>query len=195
MPDYMLSNERVALALIAILTSFMAFVESMLAVPAGSTALAADALTFVQHSVSAGFALWVAAGTITRPRWTVQLQGAVMMLLGILVCAIAVRRFYLGSVPHPLMMMVVGAIALAASLTCAGIMLRHRSAPAGFNPMWRLSSTDAVGNIAVIAAGAVVALTRSNIPDLVIGGAMAALYVITGWRIASSGRLDAGRTS
>lgn len=190
----MLGNERVALALIAILTSFMAFVESMLAVPAGSTALAADALTFVQHSISAGFALWVTAGTFARPRWTVQLQGILMIILGLLVCAIAVRRFYIGSVPHPLLMMIVGTIALAASLACAGIMLRHRSAPAGLDPMWRLSSTDAVGNIAVIAAGAVVALTRSNIPDLVIGGAMAALYVITGWRITLTGRLDPGRT-
>ena len=53
---------------------------------------------------------------------------------------------------------------------------------------------DAVGNIAVIAAALAVVATRSNIPDLVIGGAMAGLFFISGWRIALTGRLDAGST-
>jgi len=191
----MLENERVALALIALITGIMGFVESMLAVPAASTAMAADALSFVQHSISAGFALWVASGTITRQRWTVQLQGLVMALLGALVCAIAVRRFFLGSVPHPGPMIVVGAIALLAHLTVGAIVLRQRRMLTGMAALWRLSRTDAVGNIAVIAAAIAVVATRSNIPDLVIGAVMAAFFFISGWRIAITGRLDAGRTS
>ena len=87
----MFETERAALALIALITGVMGFIESMAAVPAGSTALAADALAFVQHSISAGFALWATSGTITRQRWTVQLQGLVMAILGALVCVIAVR--------------------------------------------------------------------------------------------------------
>jgi Co/Zn/Cd efflux system component len=57
-----------------------------------------------------------------------------------------------------------------------------------------LSRADAVGNIAVIAAAVAVFATRSNIPDLVIGAVMAAFFFVTGWRIAITGRLDAGRT-
>jgi Co/Zn/Cd efflux system component len=189
-----MENERVALALIALITGAMGFVESMIAVPAASTAMAADALSFVQHSISAGFSLWVAAGTITRQRWTVQLQGSVMALLGALVFLIAVRRFFLGSVPHPFAMIVIGTVALLADLAVGAIMLRQRRMLTGFAALWRLSRTDAVGNIAVIAAAIAVAATRSNIPDLVIGGAMAALFFLSGWRIAVTGRLDAGRT-
>jgi len=70
----LLEHERIALAIIALITGMMAFIESMVAVPAASTALAADALSFVQHSVSAGFALKGSTGYM-RPRWTVQLQG------------------------------------------------------------------------------------------------------------------------
>src|SRR5262245_11456644 len=55
-------HERVALAIIALITGMMGFIVSMIAVPAASTALAADALTFVQHSVSAGFALRTSTG-------------------------------------------------------------------------------------------------------------------------------------
>ncbi len=190
----MMENERVALALIALITGVMGFIESMMAVPAASTAMAADALSFVQHSISAGFALWATSGTITRQRWTVQLQGLVMAILGALVCVIAVRRFLIGSVPHPFAMIVIGAIALFADLAVGAIVLRQRRMLTGWTPLWRLSRADAVGNIAVIAAALAVVATRSNIPDLVIGGAMAALFFISGWRIALTGRLDAGRT-
>lgn len=190
----MFGTERTALALIALITGVMGFIESMAAVPAGSTALAADALTFVQHSISAGFALWAAAGTIDRQRWTVQLQGFTMAILGALVVVIAVRRFVLGSVPHPSIMIIIGTMALGAHLTVGAIMLGQRGQAMSFKTLWRLVQMDAVGNVAVIAAGVAVALTSSNIPDLVIGGAMAALFFMSGWRIAISGRLDAGKT-
>ena len=48
----LLEHERIALAMIALITGMMGFIESMVAVPAASTALAADALRFVQHSVN-----------------------------------------------------------------------------------------------------------------------------------------------
>ena len=188
-------DERVALSFIALITGMMAFIESMVAVPAGSTAMAADALSFVQHSVSAGFSMSAAAMSMTRQRWTVQLQGLLMAVLGALVCLIAIRRFYFGSVPHPMMMIVVGVIALLAHLAVGAIMLRQRRALTSFRALWRLIRTDAVGNIAVIAAALAVSGTRSNIPDLVIGGAMAAFFFLSGWRIAVTGRLDAGRTN
>ena len=190
----MIENERVALALIALITGIMGFVESMTAVPAASTAMAADALSFVQHSISAGFLLWATAGTLTRQRWTVQLQGFVMAILGALVFLIAVRRFLIGSVPHPLAMIIIGSIALLADLAVGAIVLRQRRALTGWAPLWRLSRADAVGNIAVIAAAVAVVATRNNIPDLVIGGVMAAYFFVSGARIAVTGRLDAGRT-
>ena len=190
----MIENERVALALIALITGIMGFVESMTAVPAASTAMAADALSFVQHSISAGFLLWATAGTMTRQRWTVQLQGFVMAILGALVFLIAVRRFLIGSVPHPLAMIIIGSIALLADLAVGAIVLRQRRALTGWAPLWRLSRADAVGNIAVIAAAVAVVATRNNIPDLVIGGVMAAYFFVSGARIAVTGRLDAGRT-
>lgn len=190
----MMENERVALALIALITGIMGFVESMAAVPAASTAMAADALSFVQHSISAGFLLWATSGTMTRQRWTVQLQGVVMAILGALVCLIAVRRFLIGSVPHPFAMILIGTMALLADLAVGAIVLRQRRALTGWAPLWRLSRADAVGNIAVIAAAVAVVATRSYIPDLVIGGVMAAYFFISGARIALTGRLDAGRT-
>src|SRR5262245_46849296 len=103
----------------------MGFIVSMIAVPAASTALAADALTFVQHSVSAGFALRTLPGR-PRPRWTVQLQGIVMMLLGGLVCVIAIRRLLIGSFPDATVMIMMGIVALFAHFVVCAIMLHSR---------------------------------------------------------------------
>jgi len=89
---------------------------------------------------------------------------------------------------------VIGTVALIADLTVGAIVLRQRRALTGFRALWRLSRTDCVGNIAVIAAAVAIIATRSNIPDLVIGGAMAAFFFVSGWRIAVTGRTDAGRT-
>lgn len=190
----MFGHERSALAVIASLTGAMGFVESMAAVPAGSVTLAADGLAFVQHSISAFFAFWAASGNIERERWTVQAQGIVMAALGIGVFAVAVHHFYFGSIPHPLIMIAIGAMALGTNLTVGAIMLSQRRQPMNFQALWRLTKMDAVGNVAVMAAGLSVAFTRSNIPDLVIGAVMAALFLSSGWRTAVSGRLDTGRT-
>lgn len=164
----------------------------MVAVPAASTALAADALSFVQHSISAWIALRVSMG-LTRARWMTTVQGAVMMLLGALVVAIAVRRLFMGSFPHPVTMIVMGAIALVAHLSCCAIMLHSRGQLTSLEALWRFSRNDAVGNIAVIAAAGAVAATRSNIPDLVIGGAMAGFFILSGWRLMTSGNADANQ--
>jgi Co/Zn/Cd efflux system component len=188
----LLEHERIALAMIALITGMMAFIESMIAVPAGSTALAADALSFVQHSVSAGFALRAASG-LKRHRWMVVVQGAVMMLLGALVCAIAVRRLFIGSFPHPVAMIVMGLIALVAHLSACAIMLHSRGQLKSLEALWRFARNDAVGNISVIAAAGAVAATRSNIPDLVIGAAMAGFFVISGWRVMTTGNADANQ--
>src|SRR5579872_3892217 len=142
----MLQNERVALALIALITGMMGFIESMTAVPAGSTAMEADALSFVQHSITAGFSLWATAGTVTRERWTIQLQGYVMALLGALVVVIAVQWLRFGSRPHPLAMGIIGTVALIADLAVGAIVLAQRQALTGIRALWRIARTDCVGN-------------------------------------------------
>lgn len=191
----MRANEQIALALISCIAGLMAFIEGLMSIPAGSTAMLANSLIFLQLSVNATFALRASFGEAARPPWSIQLQGAAMILLGGLVFAAVLRWSMMGSIPHPSLMIGIGMLAFLAGLGSWAIMLRHRSAPSGLGELWRAGRSDAVNNVAVIAAGVAVALTSSNIPDLVIGGGMAALFALSGWRIATTGRLEAGRPS
>ena len=185
----MLDDQRAALSFIAIITGFMACIEGVYSMRYGSTAMLSDALNFVQHSISASVASWATAAAFARSRLAVQLQGVVMMVLGVLVVLAAFRRSIVGSVPHPFAMIVMGSAALAASLSCGAIVLKHRKLPTTLSTVWSISRTDVVSNMALIASAVAVALTRSNIPDLVIGGGMAALFALSGWRQATRGQL------
>ena len=189
------ANERLALLLISWIAGLVACIEGLLSVPAGSTAMMANGLIFLQLSINASFAFRAACGDGARQRWSVQLQGAAMMLLGGLVCVVVFRWSIMGSIPHPNLMIGMGVLAFIASLGSWAIMLRQGGAPRGLATLWRAGRSDAVSNVAVIAAGGAVALTSSNIPDLVIGGGMAALFALSGWRIATTGRLEVGRPS
>lgn len=185
----MVDDQRAALAFIAIITGVMGCIQGVLSMRAGSTAMLADALIFVNHSASATITSWTLDGKFSRSRLVVQLQGLVMLLLGAAVLAAVVRRVYIGSAPRPATMMILGCLALGASLTCSAIVLRQRGAASTLAAVWKLSTSDAVSNVAVVAAGALVALTASNIPDLVIGGAMAGYFALKGWRVMVSGRI------
>jgi Co/Zn/Cd efflux system component len=184
----LLDDQRAALSFIAIITGFMACIEGVYSMRFGSTAMLADALNFLQHSVSASVASWAATMAFARSRLAVQLQGIAMMILGTLVCVAAFRRSIVGSVPHPFAMIVMGLVALFGSLSCGFIVLHHRRLPTTLSTVWRIALTDVVSNVALIAAAVAVAVTRSNIPDLVIGGGMAALFVLSGWRLAVRGQ-------
>jgi hypothetical protein len=189
----MLADTRLALILISWVTALIGAITGMLAFPAGSTAVLALSFILFQLTVDTTFAFRAALGLPARGLWSVRLQGFIMVVLGALVCLVVARLSLQGSFPHPRFMMGVGVIALFASLGAWAILLKYRGLPSGAAAAWQAGRPDVVASIAVVAAGLAVAMTGSNIPDLVIGGGMAVLFVLSGWRIAASGRLEAGR--
>jgi Co/Zn/Cd efflux system component len=72
---------------------------------------------------------------------------------------------------------VVGLLALAANLASVLILLRYRDGDANVRSVWLCSRNDAIGNLAVVAASAAVALTGSAWPDLVVAALIAGLFV------------------
>ena len=74
-------------------------------------------------------------------------------------------------------MSIVGALALAVNLAAVGLLVRWRAGDANVRSVWLCSRNDAIGNVAVIAAGGLVALTASRWPDLIVAAIMAGLFV------------------
>lgn len=74
-----------------------------------------------------------------------------------------------------------GCAAAAANLACMALLAKHREGGAHMRASWTFSTNDVLANLGVIMAGALVAWTDSNLPDLAIGTAIG-LLVLNGAR-------------
>ena len=83
--------------------------------------------------------------------------------------------------PQSVVMMTIALVALTANVSCLLLISRHRGGGAHMKASWIFSANDVLINVGVIVAGALVAWTGSNLPDLVIGTATG-LIVLNGAR-------------
>jgi Co/Zn/Cd efflux system component len=78
-------------------------------------------------------------------------------------------------------MMGIGAVALMANITCLLLIFKSRNQGAHMKASWIFSANDVLANVGVITAGILVAVTGSQLPDLVIG-IIISLIVLNGAR-------------
>ena len=155
---------------------------------AGSRALQADALDFLGDTATYATTLW-AVGRSARTRATVALvKGASLSLMGLWVLGSTLWSVFVLGTPRAELMGGVGLLALAANLASVLLLLRWREGDANVRSVWLCSRNDAIGNLAVIAAAGAVALTGSAWPDLLVAGAMAALFLHSSTRILLQAR-------
>ena len=78
-------------------------------------------------------------------------------------------------------MMAMGLVALVANTVCLVLISKHCDGEVHMCASWIFSKNDVIANVGVILAGALVAVTASCIPDLVIGIAVALLVLPAWW--------------
>jgi hypothetical protein len=183
------NGPRVALAIIAIICGGMGFVESIAAAPAQSTALAADALLFLRESVLAWLAMWISIGAFRRSAIVARLIGFVMIALGAGVVVIALARLKAGSAPEPMAMFAFAAAAFFLQPIVSLFALRGRSATVSPAEVWRSARDACVAHLCVIGAAAAVYLAHTNMGDIAVGAAIAALFTLNGIVMLVRGRL------
>ncbi|CAN5845727.1 hypothetical protein BH24CHL4_BH24CHL4_05440 [soil metagenome] len=67
--------------------------------------------------------------------------------------------------------------ALAVNLAAAFVLLPHRTGDAHMRALWLFSRNDALGNVAVVIASLVVAVSGANWPDLLVAFVISALFL------------------
>jgi Co/Zn/Cd efflux system component len=147
---------------------------------AQSTGLIADSLDMFADAAVYGLALY-AVGHAGRQLRAARLSGWLQLFLALGVLGEVLRRWLTGSAPEPLPMMGIALLALVANVTCMAMLAKHRDGGAHMKASWIFSTNDVLANLGVILAGALVAWSGSNVPDLVIG-ALIGLLVLNGAR-------------
>jgi cation diffusion facilitator family transporter len=186
-------QSRVLILLLAI-NGVMFVAEIIAGIIGDSTALIADSLDMLADATVYAIGLYAVGKSLMAKAKAAHISGIFQVMLGLGVLFDIVRRFIVGSEPEPLMMIVVGIVALIANSICLVLIYKHRQGEVHMRASWIFSKNDVIANLGVIGGGVLVAWLGSPWPDLIIGLVIAAIVVRGGLYIikdANSEKLSA----
>ena len=175
---------RRALWWVVILNVGFGLVEIVGGFVANSQALKADALDFLGDG-SITFVGLLALGWAASTRARIAMtQGLFLGALGLAVIAMAIWRALNAIPPEPELMGGIGIAALIVNVTAALILARFRDGgDAQARAIWLFSRNDAINNVAVIAAAALVFFLDSAWPDIIVAAVIAVIFLQSAWEI------------
>jgi Co/Zn/Cd efflux system component/copper chaperone CopZ len=144
---------------------------------AESQAVKADALDFIGDGFISLLGLAAIGWPLVWRARAAMMQGIFLAFLGIGVLAATIYRVFVQHVPQAEVMGSFGVVALVINVICAAVLLPHRAGDSNVRAVWLFSRNDAIGNLAVIGAAALVAWTASPWPDLIVAFVVAALFL------------------
>jgi hypothetical protein len=174
-------RERRVLTWLLVINAIMFLLEIIVGIMAESTGLIADSLDMFADAAVYGVSLYAVGKSAQLKLKAAHFSGWLQLALALGVLLEVIRRTLYGSEPVSTLMMGMGAIALVANIACLLLIFKSRNDGAHMKASWIFSANDVLANIGVIVAGSLVAVTGSQIPDLVIG-LIIGLIVLNGAR-------------
>jgi Co/Zn/Cd efflux system component len=176
-------QSRVLYSVLAI-NAVMFLVEFAAGWLAGSTALLGDSLDMFGDASVYALTLFVLHRSDRARAGAALVKGGFMLLFGVLVITDAVRKVILQELPQADWMGTVGLVALLANTYCFYLLYSHRADDLNMRSTWICSRNDLVANTSVVLAAILVAVTGSLWPDVLVGLAIAALFLHSAWQVS-----------
>lgn len=174
---------RRALWIVVILNVGYGVIELFGGFVANSQALKADALDFLGDGSITFLGLLAIGWSLLWRARSALIQGVFLALLGFWVILSTVLKILVDTPVEAGLMGLFAFIALIINLIAVIPLLPYRHGDANMRAVWLFSRNDAIGNVAVIAAAGLVALTSTRWPDLVVAFFIAALFLHAAWDI------------
>jgi len=182
---------RRALLIVVVLNLGFGILEAAGGFLANSQALKADSLDFIGDGSITLVGLLALAWTLRTRAKVALAQGLFLGAMGVGVLGFAAWRMFNAVPPEAGLMGGIGLAALAVNITAALVLSRFRKGgDAQARAIWLFSRNDALANIAVIAAAALVAYTGKAWPDLVVAAGIAVLFLHSALEIVRDARHD-----
>jgi Co/Zn/Cd efflux system component len=159
------------------INAVMFVVELTAGLLAGSVSLVADSLDMLGDALVYGFSLYVVARGARMKAISALLKGAIMAAFGLFVLGQAIYKIIVPQVPMFEAIGAIGLLALAANSLCLILLWRHRADDINMNSVWLCSRNDIVANVSVLFAAFGVWLTDSGWPDVLVGLALAVVFL------------------
>jgi cation diffusion facilitator family transporter len=177
------ADQRRVLIIVLIINAVMFFLEFGAGIVAGSTALMADATDMLGDALVYGVSIYAIARSDRWKAGAAMFKGVFILALGIGILLNVIAKVQSGIPPSSTLMLVFGGLALVANLACLSLLWRFRSHDVNMTSTFECSRNDVVSNVGVFIAAAAVALFNSPWPDIIIGSAMAVLFLRSSLRV------------
>ncbi|MEM9908986.1 MAG: cation diffusion facilitator family transporter [Cyanobacteria bacterium P01_D01_bin.44] len=182
--------QRSVLRYLLLINAAMFGLEVFTGILAQSTALIADSLDMLADATVYGISLYAVGRSGRYKKRAAYLSGILQMTLAGLVLLEVIRKFVSGSQPASTLMMGIGLVALTANVFCLWLLAQHRQGEIHMRASWIFSKNDVIANLGVIGAGLLVRLLQAQLPDLVIGLAIATLVLRGSLQIIQEARSE-----
>lgn len=171
------SRQSATLKIVLGINAVMFVVELTAGLLGNSVSLVADSLDMLGDALVYGFSLYVVARGAAMKARVALLKGSIMAAFGLFVLGQAIYRVVFPQLPVFEMIGAMGLLALATNGACLFLLWRHRAEDINMSSVWLCSRNDIIANISVLLAAAGVWLTHSGWPDILVGLALAALFL------------------
>lgn len=155
----------------------MFIVELTAGLIGGSVSLVADSLDMLGDALVYGFSIYVVARGARMKANAALFKGGIMATFGFFALGQAVYKIVFPQVPVFEAIGAIGLLALAANSICLALLWRHRTDDINMSSVWLCSRNDIIANISILFAAAGVWFTHAGWPDILVGLAIAALFL------------------
>lgn len=175
--DALRERQSATLKIVLGINAVMFVVELIAGMIAGSTALLSDSLDNLGDALTYGMSLYAVSRGPRSKAKVALFKGVLILLASLFVLYQVVYRIAVPVVPLYETMGLVSLLALLANGTCLALLWKHRKEDINMSSVWECSRNDIAANIAVFVAAGGVALTHSGWPDILVGLALALLFL------------------
>jgi cation diffusion facilitator family transporter len=183
-------KHRNVLIAVLVINAVLFVVEAAAGLLANSTALLADSLDMLGDSLVYGFSLYVLSRSTAWKARAALLKGAIMAIFGAGVLLEVSYKMISGIVPSAATMGIIGTLVLLGNGICFLLLFRHRSDDLNMRSTWLCSRNDIVANLSVLVAAIGVRAFDANWPDILVGAAIAALFLRSAFTVLRESFLE-----
>lgn len=179
-------DQRRVLVIVLVINAVMFLFEFGGGLVAGSSALMADSVDMLGDAFVYALSLFALS---RGPRWeagAALAKGFIILGFGIAVLTELATKIVHGVPPSSRLMLAVGSVALVANLSSLALLWRFRATNVNMSSTFECSRNDVVSNIGVLVAAVLVGLFASPWPDIVVGAAIAAIFLRSALKVLRS---------
>jgi Co/Zn/Cd efflux system component len=174
---------RRVLIVVLMLNAMMFVLEFGAGLIAQSAALMADSVDMLGDALVYAISLYALDRSLRWRAGSALIKGGFILGLGVGVLIQIGVKIVSGVPPVSSLMLIFGAMALVANLSCVALLWPYRRHDVNLASTFECSRNDVLANLGVLAAAGLVATTRSPWPDVAVAAIIAFLFFRSALRV------------